>query len=502
MSAVTCPVCGTAFPCSEALKGHIKGEHGYTVCVSGSSTKMQVAQLQEKKRGFQEDQLFDTKISKRKLMVHNHDGNVNNSEKDKEGETDEEGGLIQYSNSEEGKQASSMSPSEDSCQAQPSRFSKDPLRGFFLQTVMECRECQQRPTKKFSTNNAWQLHLKTFHKQIKSIVEYKSLHGDPDLVKFRHRCRECGLDLVLHLGVVKRHLRAQHQLAVSTYLTRHRQELEEERRGRPVVPPMHTLDGWWEGCLYCCGICGYTYGGQLAFENHLASVHGLSRQEEVEEKYVSKHGRPRSLLRQHECYVCGRQIRHDYKTIFTHLTKHKMDLESYAVQFRNLLEIELKQKGMGYVLERAVKSEGALTLAQWLQQQPKQNSIDPLEGWADCSEHLCKLCGETSWSNLRFHWHVKRQHGIGSTKEYRRLHGDPERRLRQHKCQLCGSLIKWEVIFSSVRIHKYKYAYVFGQTFQTMCSVKVPSSRLIQSVFSRRAELGTTSSSTGRQRTS
>ena len=443
MSAVTCPVCGTTFPCSEALKGHMEGEHGYT-------TKMHVAELQEKKRGFQEDhRLFDTKMSKRESMIHNHvKYERNNSEKDEEGERNEEAIFIQYSNPDDGKQKSS---SGDPCQPQPSRFSKDPLRGFFLQTVMECRECQQRPTKKFSTHNAWQLHLKTFHKQIKSIVEYKSLHDDPDLVKFRHRCRECGLDLVLHLGVVKRHLRAQHQLTVSTYLTRHRQELEEERRGRPVVPPMHTLDGWWEGCLYCCGICGYTYGGQLAFENHLASVHGLSGQEEVEEKYVSKHGRPRSLLRQHECYVCGRQIRHDYKTIFTHLTKHKMDLESYAVQFRSLLETELKEKGMGYVLDRAVKSESALTLAQWLRQQPKQTNIDPLDGWADCSEHLCKLCGETSWSNLRFHWHVKRQHGIGSTKEYRRLHGDPERRLRQHKCQLCGSLIKWEA--SRIRDH-------------------------------------------------
>merc|ERR1719167_847413 len=99
---------------------------------------------------------------------------------------------------------------------------------------------------------------------------------------------------------------------------------------------------------------------------------------------------------------------------------------------------------MGYILERAKRSEGALTVDQWLLKQPKRSFIDPLEGWADCSEHLCKLCGEISWSNLRFHWHVKRQHGIGSTKEYRRLHGDPERWLRQHKCQLCGNMIKWE----------------------------------------------------------
>ena len=428
MSAVICSVCETAFPCSEALKGHMEGEHGYTVCTSGASMKMQMTELQEKKRGFKEDRLFDIKMSKRESIDHSHvkcERNLNNSEKNKEGKRNEEAVSIQC-------ETGLPSSSGDPCQAQPSRFSRDPLRGFFLQTVMECRECQQRPTKKFSTHNAWQLHLKTFHKQIKSIVEYKSLHGDPDLVKFRHRCRECGLDLILHLGVVKRHLRAQHQLAVSTYLTRHRQELEEERRGRPVVPPMHTLDGWWEGCLYCCGICGCTYGGQLAFENHLASVHGLSGQEEVEEKYVKKYGTPReSIVRHHRCLICRKQVRHDYKTIFTHLTKHKMDLESYAVQFRTHLESELKEKGMGYVLDRAVKSEAALTLTQWLGQQPKKTNSDPLDGWADCSEHVCNLCGETFWSNLRFHWHVKRQHRIGSTKEYRRLHGDPERRLRQ-----------------------------------------------------------------------
>ena len=277
MSAVTCPVCGTAFPCSEALKGHIEGEHGYTVYTSSSSIK-----LQDKKRGAHEDKVFDNKISKSELIVHNDiesEGDFDNSEKDTEVQRNDKEAFIHNRNSDEGKETSPCS-SGDLCR--PSRFSKDPLRGFFLQTVMECKECEQRPTKKFSTHNAWQLHLKTFHKQIKSIAEYKSLHGDPDLVKFRHKCRECGLDLVLHLGVVKRHLRAQHQLTVSTYLTRHRQELEEERRGRPVVPPLHTLDGWWEGCLYCCGICGYTYGGQLAFENHLASVHGMSGQEEVE----------------------------------------------------------------------------------------------------------------------------------------------------------------------------------------------------------------------------
>ena len=98
----------------------------------------------------------------------------------------------------------------------PSRFSKDPLRGFFQQTVVECAECKHRPTKKFSTNNAWQLHMKTFHKHIKSIGQYKQLHGDPDLVKFKHECRVCGLQLILNLNVVKRHLQAQHNIPSGT----------------------------------------------------------------------------------------------------------------------------------------------------------------------------------------------------------------------------------------------------------------------------------------------
>ena len=150
MSAVICSVCETAFPCSEALKGHMEGEHGYTVCTSGASMKMQMTELQEKKRGFKEDRLFDIKMSKRESIDHSHvkyERNLNNSEKNKEGKRNEEAVSIQC-------ETGLPSSSGDPCQAQPSRFSRDPLRGFFLQTVMECRECQQRPTKKFSTHNA------------------------------------------------------------------------------------------------------------------------------------------------------------------------------------------------------------------------------------------------------------------------------------------------------------------------------------------------------------
>ena len=66
------------------------------------------------------------------------------------------------------------------------------------------------------------------------------------------------------------------------------------------------------------------------------------------------------------------------------------------------------------------------SLSDWVAGRAGGQDQDPLEGWADCSEHRCKLCGHTAWSNLRFHWHVKREHGIASTKQYRTQHGDPE----------------------------------------------------------------------------
>lgn len=203
-----------------------------------------------------------------------------------------------------------------------------------------------------------------------------------------------------------------------------------------------------------CKVCQETYGGQLAFENHLASVHNITGQREIESKYIPDFGKPCSLTRQHQCYICRKLIRHDYKTIFTHLTKHKMDIEAYAVEFRPFLETELKEKRMGYVVEKALESASALTVEEYLSKRTGtdlQDQTDPMDGWSDCSEHKCAICDHTAWSNLRFHWHVKRQHGIASTKEYRRLHGDPEKMLRQHRCQICHNLIKWEA--SRIRDH-------------------------------------------------
>ena len=58
-------------------------------------------------------------------------------------------------------------------QSQPNKFNKDPLSGFFLQTVMECKECPERPTRKFAFFNSWQVHIKGHHKDLSTIALYK-----------------------------------------------------------------------------------------------------------------------------------------------------------------------------------------------------------------------------------------------------------------------------------------------------------------------------------------
>ena len=58
-------------------------------------------------------------------------------------------------------------------QSQPDKFNKDPLKGFFLQTVLECKECPERPTRKFAYFNSWQIHMKSQHKDLSSITLYK-----------------------------------------------------------------------------------------------------------------------------------------------------------------------------------------------------------------------------------------------------------------------------------------------------------------------------------------
>ena len=109
---------------------------------------------------------------------------------------------------------------EDSRRAEekPSRHSKDPLRGFFLQTILECRECPDRPARRFSFFTSWQLHLRTHHPHLGNIANYRREHGDPDLVHFKHTCRLCHIELKLNLTVMKRHLALKHNKTVEQYL--------------------------------------------------------------------------------------------------------------------------------------------------------------------------------------------------------------------------------------------------------------------------------------------
>ena len=350
----------------------------------------------------------------------------------------------------------------------PSRFSKDPLRGFFLQTVLECLQCPERPSRKFSFFTSWQLHLKTHHKDLANIAEYRQRHGDPDLAHFKHSCRMCDTELRLNQTVMKRHLALKHKTTIGQYLETFREELALERKSRPSIRSSHTLDGWWEGCLYSCQLCSVSISSLTGFENHLASVHSITGQQQIQEEYVSKFGEISSTNRVHDCHICGKVIRHDHRVIFHHLSKHGMDIETYTKTYKAEIIDELREKAMDYILTKDREVSGLLTVDEYLSTKkkmeecfgrtigssPRYNNAEEkeiMESWYDCSEHRCAQCGLSFWSNLRFHWHIKREHKIASTRDYRRLHGDPELRLRQHKCKLCGSLIKWEA--SRIRDH-------------------------------------------------
>ena len=225
--------------------------------------------------------------------------------------------------------------------SQASQSLKDPLKGFFLQTILECKECTQRPTKKFGTHSAWQVHMKTSHKELQTMIDYKNIHGDPEIAKFRHKCRLCSLELVLSLSVVKKHLKTQHQTNLTNYTIKFREELISESQGRPIIKSSRTLEGWWDGCMYNCEICDQTFSAQLAFENHLSSSHGITGQKDIRDKYVEVWGKLRSLSRVHQCFICRKVIRHEYKFIYQHLRKHKLDIESYASRYRDHLVKEL-----------------------------------------------------------------------------------------------------------------------------------------------------------------
>ena len=71
---------------------------------------------------------------------------------------------------------------------------------------------------------------------------------------------------MLNPSVVKRHLVSQHSSTLAAYTEQFRAELERERRCRPLVAASHTLEGWWEGCLYSCRYFALSMNSHNSFE--------------------------------------------------------------------------------------------------------------------------------------------------------------------------------------------------------------------------------------------
>ena len=105
-------------------------------------------------------------------------------------------------------------------------------------------------------------HLKLTHNNMNKSA-YMEKHGNPDLCQFKHSCYLCSKVLNLKQNSVKKHLRAVHSLQLEEYVARFRTELMLERSRRPVIQPSHTLEGWWEGCMYSCKHCPYTVPGWI-----------------------------------------------------------------------------------------------------------------------------------------------------------------------------------------------------------------------------------------------
>ena len=54
------------------------------------------------------------------------------------------------------------------------------------------------------------------------------------------------------------------------------------------------------------------------------------------------YGKACTLVRFHQCYLCRRLVRHEYKAIYQHILRHRQyDMEKYARQF----ETRLRQAG-------------------------------------------------------------------------------------------------------------------------------------------------------------
>ena len=78
---------------------------------------------------------------------------------------------------------------------------------------------------------------------------------------------------MLNPSVVKRHLVSQHSSTLAAYTEQFRAELERERRCRPLVAASHTLEGWWEGCLYSCRYFALSMNSQNCYLSSFSSTH-------------------------------------------------------------------------------------------------------------------------------------------------------------------------------------------------------------------------------------
>ena len=73
-----------------------------------------------------------------------------------------------------------------------------------------------------------------------------------------------------------------------------------------------------------------------------------------------------SLTRFHQCHICSRVVRHDYRSIYHHLSCHKIDIEKYSATYRDKIICELREKKMEYVIEREEEIKNSPTLEEYL----------------------------------------------------------------------------------------------------------------------------------------
>jgi len=341
--------------------------------------------------------------------------------------------------------------------SRPSKYDKDPLANFWYAAIFECLKCPARPSRKFNSSNAWLQHVKFTHDNM-THASYKVKHGNPDITDYKHKCQLCFKTLSLKQSTVKKHLKVVHSIEIEEYNDQFRELLMSERSRRPLIPTQHALDGWWEGCMYSCKHCQFTAPGPTSLEHHLTLVHniGSASQDSKDNKGKSvESAEPSpdlcSLTRFHQCHICSRVVRHDYRSIYHHLSFHKIDIEKYSATYRDKIICELREKKMEYVIEREEEIKNSPTLEEYLKRRKEEDleqaeSADDLmmKEWADYCEFKCSVCQEVVFSNVKLNLHVVRRHKLKNMKEYRAIYGDPESKHRLHKCFLCGCNIKWE----------------------------------------------------------